>query len=171
VQSFTAVAKPLGEVRPGWKVLRVLGNLLALEGFGQGDSEAVRAEALAGDVAAALDNGLEGVVVSSATGPAGVLERVTDVPIYFADPLVRRALSLQKARDAAPPAARMAPATLAALGLCAGDRVRVAQGGTGVELVVQEDEGLAAGCVRVATAHPSTAALGAMSGDLSVERA
>ena len=27
-QSFTAVAKPLGDVRPGWKVLRVLGNLL-----------------------------------------------------------------------------------------------------------------------------------------------
>jgi anaerobic selenocysteine-containing dehydrogenase len=32
-QSFTAVAKPFGDVRPGWKVLRVLGNLLALAGF------------------------------------------------------------------------------------------------------------------------------------------
>ncbi|WEN41860.1 NADH-quinone oxidoreductase chain 3 [Thauera sp. GDN1] len=170
-QSFTAVAKPLGEVRPGWKVLRVLGNLLALEGFGQADSDAVRAEALAGDVAAALDNGIEGVVVSPATGAGGALERVADVPIHFADPLVRRAPSLQKTRDAAAPTARIAPATLTALGLAAGDKVRVAQGGASVELVVQADEGLAAGCVRVAAAHPSTAALGAMSGDLSVERA
>ena len=55
--------------------------------------------------------------------------------------------------------------------LAAGDRVRVVQGGASVELVAQADEGLAAGCVRVAAAHPSTAALGAMSGDLSVERA
>ena len=169
-QSFTAVAKPLGEARPGWKVLRVLGNLLALEGFSQGDSDAVRAEALDGDIAA-LDNGLKGVVVSSATGPAGGLERVSDVPIHFADPLVRRSPSLQKTRDAAPPVARIAPATLAALGLVAGDRVRVARSGATVELVAQADDRLAAGCVRVAAAHPSTAALGAMSGELSVERA
>ena len=170
-QSFTAVAKPFADARPGWKVLRVLGNLLALEGFAQADSEAVRAEALASDLASRLDNGVEGIVVSSATGPAGVLERVADVPIHFADPIARRAQSLQKTRDAAAPTARIAPATLAALGLAAGDRVRVAQGTASVELVAQADDGLAAGCVRVAAAHPSTAALGAMSGDLSVERA
>ena len=170
-QSFTAVAKPFADARPGWKVLRVLGNLLALEGFAQADSEAVRAEALASDLASRLDNGVEGIVVSSATGPAGVLERVADVPIHFADPIARRAPSLQKTRDAAAPTARIAPATLAALGLAAGDRVRVAQGTASVELVAQADDGLAAGCVRVAAAHPSTAALGAMSGDLSVERA
>ena len=169
-QNFTAVAKPLGEVRPGWKVLRVLGNLLALEGFGQADSDAVRAEALTGDLAAALDNGLEGVVVSSATGAAGVLERVADVPIHFADPIVRRAPSLQKTRDAALPTARISPATLAALGVAGGDRVRVSQGPGHVELIAQADEGLAVGCVRVAAAHPTTAALGAMSGDLNVER-
>ena len=170
-QSFTAVAKPFADARPGWKVLRVLGNLLALEGFAQADSEAVRAEALASDLASRLDNGVEGIVVSSATGPAGMLERVADVPIHFADPIARRAQSLQKTRDAAAPTARIAPATLAALGLAAGDRVRVAQGTASVELVAQADDGLAAGCVRVAAAHPSTAALGAMSGDLSVERA
>ncbi len=169
-QSFTAVARPLGEVRPGWKVLRVLGNLLSLEGFGYDDSEAVRAQALPADLAAALDNGIEGVVVSSASAAANALERVADVPIYFADALVRRAPSLQKTRDAAAPVARIAPATLAALGLAAGQKIRVVQGGGGAELTVQADAGLAAGCVRVAAAHSSTAALGAMSGELSVER-
>ncbi|MHB8786867.1 MAG: NADH-quinone oxidoreductase subunit NuoG [Thauera sp.] len=169
-QSFAAVARPTGETRPGWKVLRVLGNLLALEGFGYGDSEAVRDEALGGETASRLDNGLEGVVVSAALSGAGALERVSDVPIYFADPLVRRAPSLLKARDAAQPTARISPATLAALGVAGGDRVRVTQGSAGVELIAQADEGLAAGCVRVAAAHSSTAALGAMSGDISVER-
>ncbi|MCK2097219.1 NADH-quinone oxidoreductase subunit NuoG [Thauera aromatica] len=169
-QSFAAVARPLGEVRPGWKVLRVLGNLLSLEGFGYDDSEAVRAQALPADLAAALDNGIEGVVVSSAGAAANALERVADVPIYFADALVRRAPSLQKTRDAAAPVARIAPATLAALGLAAGQKIRVVQGGGRAELTVQADAGLAAGCVRVAAAHPSTAALGAMSGELSVER-
>lgn len=169
-QSFTAVARPLGEARPGWKVLRVLGNLLALEGFEYGDSEAVRAEALGGDIPARLDNELRGIVVNAALGETSRLERVADVPIHFADPIVRRAPSLQKTRDAAAPVARIAPATIAALGLSDGDRVRVTQGGGSVELVLAADTGLAEGCVRVAAAHPSTAALGALSGDLSVER-
>ncbi|HRP23241.1 NADH-quinone oxidoreductase subunit NuoG [Thauera sp.] len=169
-QSFTAVAKPQGATRPGWKVLRVLGNLLALEGFGYNDSESVRAEALPADIGAALGNGVEGVVVSTATAPAAALERVTDVPIHFADPLARRAPALQKTRDAAAPVARMAPSTMVALGIAAGDRVRIVQGGGQAELLAQADQGLAAGCVRIATAHPSTAALGAMSGELSVER-
>ncbi|MEP6607311.1 MAG: NADH-quinone oxidoreductase subunit NuoG, partial [Burkholderiaceae bacterium] len=33
VQSFNATVRPAGEARPGWKVLRVLGNLLELAGF------------------------------------------------------------------------------------------------------------------------------------------
>ena len=39
VQSFSAVVKPLGETRPAWKVLRVLGNLLGLAGFDHNDSQ------------------------------------------------------------------------------------------------------------------------------------
>jgi NADH-quinone oxidoreductase subunit G len=64
----------------------------------------------------------------------------------------------------------MAPETLAALGVNAGERVRVRQAGGQAELVAQADAGLAPGCVRIAAAHLSTAALGAMSGDVSVER-
>ena len=169
-QSFVAVARPQGETRPAWKVLRVLGNLLALDGFSQSDSEAVRDEILSADFASQLDNGVEGVVVSTATASSAALERVTDVPIHFSDPLVRRAEALQKTRDAAAPSARISPATMEALGVAAGDRVRVAQGAATAELIVQADPGLAAGCVRIAAAHVSTSKLGGMSGDLSVER-
>jgi NADH-quinone oxidoreductase subunit G len=130
----------------------------------------VRADALGSGIGERLNNALEGVVVAMHAATAGTLERVADVPIYFADPIVRRASSLQKTKDAAPPVARIAPATLAALGIRAGERVRLVQGGGRVELEAVADQGLAAGCVRVAAAHASTAVLGPMSGQISVER-
>ncbi|GAB1414482.1 NADH-quinone oxidoreductase subunit NuoG [Candidatus Desulfobacillus denitrificans] len=172
VQSFNAVVKPLGETRPAWKVLRVLGNLLGLPGFEQESSEAVRAEVLGGkpaSVAERLNNQADGVALNLAA-PAPALQRIADVPIHFADPLARRAPSLQKTRDAAPPAARMNAATLAKLGLAAGAQVKVSLGGTAI-LAVQLDAGVPDGCVRVAAGHELTSGLGPMQGELTVERA
>ncbi|MDR2260017.1 MAG: NADH-quinone oxidoreductase subunit NuoG [Azoarcus sp.] len=169
-QSFNAVARSRGEVRPGWKVLRVLGNFLELPGFDHEDFESVRDEALAGGIPARLDNAIGDVPEANAPVPrAGCLQRIADVPIHFADPLARRAPSLQKTADAAPPAARMPAAMLAELGVNAGDRVRV-RGSGAVELHAVADEGVAPGCVRIAAAHAATVALGPMHGDLSVER-
>ncbi len=48
VQSFNGVVAPLGETRPAWKVLRVLGNMLQIDGFGYETPEQVRAEILPG---------------------------------------------------------------------------------------------------------------------------
>ncbi len=128
VQSFQAAARPLGETRPAWKVLRVLGNLLELSGFDYDSSEEVRDEVLGGrlEFVGGLDNTVAGVTPDLSAGSG--LERVADVPIYFADPLVRRAASLQQTRDAEAPTARMNAATLAKLGLAAGDEVRVRAG-------------------------------------------
>ncbi len=130
VQSFNAVVKPLGETRPAWKVLRVLGNLLGLPGFDFESSESVRTAVLGGNassVADRLNNDAGAVEVNLAAG-SGAIERVADVPIHFADPLARRAPSLQRTRDAAEPAARMNSATLGRLGFSAGESVRVRQG-------------------------------------------
>ena len=41
-QSFQGVVQPLGETRPAWKVLRVLGNLLGLAGFEQQSADDAR---------------------------------------------------------------------------------------------------------------------------------
>ena len=82
LQSFHGVVRPLGETRPAWKVLRVLGNLLGLAGFEQDTAEEVRAEALgdASTIAARLDNRAGAAL---ATTPASTaLERIADVPIY-----------------------------------------------------------------------------------------
>jgi NADH-quinone oxidoreductase subunit G len=173
VQSFNGVVRPLGETRPAWKVLRVLGNLLDLAGFDYDASEQVRDEVCtAGGVAAQLDNRVNGLAPAPQTRAAGGLQRIADVPIYFADPLVRRAASLQQTRDARTPKAWMHPALAERLGLAAGSRVRVRQSGGEVIIELACDAGLPADCVRIAAAHPATAGLGSMFGDItSVERA
>ena len=173
VQSFFAAVKPLGETRPAWKVLRVLGNLLALNGFEFNSSEDVRAEALGGtpEFVSGLDNGIGGIALNLIAAGGGI-ERVADVPIHFADALVRRAPALQGAADSAAPAARMNAAMLKKFDLVAGDLAKVGAGDTAsVSLAAQLDAGLPDGVVRVAAAHADTVPLGPMSAVLSVEKA
>jgi len=172
VQSFNGVVRPRGDARPGWKVLRVLGNVLALPGFDYDSSEQIRDEIVpVGDeFVAGLDNGTNGIALVF-HNPGNGLQRIADVPIHFADPLARRAQALQKTRDAAAPTARMNTATLAQLGGTVGAQVRVKQGSGEALLMVVADETVPAGCVRVAAAHSSTAALGDMFGAITVERA
>ena len=97
-QSFTGVATPVGESRPAWKVLRVLGNMLDVPGFVYESAEEIRDElhALDSTEPQAGSGALESTPEVAVT--AGDL----DVPIYAVDPLVRRADALQKTPDAAP---------------------------------------------------------------------
>jgi NADH-quinone oxidoreductase subunit G len=101
-QSFAAAARAVGESRPGWKVLRVLANLLNLQGFEYESSEQVREELkrALGDLGTSpADTAYRGSRApdGAATGP------VVDVPLYQVDPIVRRAPALQKTRDASQP--------------------------------------------------------------------
>ena len=169
MQSFNGVVKPLGEARPAWKVLRVLGNLLGLAGFDHDYSEQVRDEAAKpGEVAAKLDNRLSGVALQLA-GASGGLQRIADVPIYFSDAIVRRTASLQQTRDAAAPRAWMNAALLARLGLQDGQAVKVRQGEGSADVMAARDDRLPQDCVRLAAAHAATRELGPMSGELKVE--
>ncbi len=169
VQSFHGVVKPLGDARPGWKVLRVLGNLLGLPGFDQETVEEVRTQALGNldMLPQRLDNSSAAafVVTPAATG----LQRISDVPIYAADATVRRAHSLQLTADARAPLVGLSSALWAQLGLQAGAKVRVTQGEGTAVLTAHEDQTLAASTVRVSAGHPSTASLGALFGALKVE--
>ncbi len=175
VQSFRGAVKPLGETRPAWKVLRVLGNLLNVPGFDYDSSEAVRDEVLpkkdgAASVADRLNNLVTGVALQNMTGTNSQgIQRVSDVPIYFADAVVRRAVSLHKTRDAALPGVVMHGSELRKLGVKSGDIVKVSQGGASVRLAAQADDSLPLQAARVAAGHPLTAALGAMFGTITVE--
>jgi NADH-quinone oxidoreductase subunit G len=172
VQGFNGVVKARGDSRPAWKVLRVLGNVLNLDGFSYESSESVRDEVLGngGEFVSGLDNGLNGVSVSLPAARSQ-LQRIADVPINFADPLARRAPALQQTADSIAPVARINIRTLAQIGIAANDKVRVKQGQGEAVLVAKADNTVPVGCVRVAAGHASTAALGGMFDPISVERA
>jgi NADH-quinone oxidoreductase subunit G len=169
-QSFHGVVRPLGETRPAWKVIRVLGNLLALPGFDQDSAEQVHAEALGSEsLAARLDNASVAPLLIPAT--TGQIERVADVPIYSTDMLVRRAAPLQLTADARPPVVGLPTTLWKQLGLQPGAQVRVEQGQGSVVLAAREDATLAEATLRVSAGHASTTALGAMFGPITVEKA
>ncbi|MDR7943989.1 NADH-quinone oxidoreductase subunit NuoG [Achromobacter aegrifaciens] len=168
-QSFKGTVTPFGQTRPGWKVLRVLGNVLHLAGFDDETSESVRDAVLAG--------GIEGRLSNEIKAPLGLgqaasgLERVADVPIYRTDAMVRRSAPLQAAPASKKPAAAMNGRTLTSLGLTAGVKVRVSSGQGAVELETVQDDAVADRAVRISAAFENTAALGGAFGQISVERA
>lgn len=172
LQSFSGICRPLGDTRPAWKVLRVLGNVLDIPGFDYESSEQVRDEVLVPGTAfvGGLNNAISGLEISLPNIESG-LQRIADVPIYFADALVRRGTALQETHDAEAPMARMSAATLSSVGLSDGAALRVKQGPGEAVLTAQLDDTVPAGCIRVSAAHTSTASLGDMFGSITVERA
>jgi NADH-quinone oxidoreductase subunit G len=199
-QSFKGTVAPTGQTRPGWKVLRVLGNVLHLAGFDDESSESVRDAVMSGGVAGRLSNQLQGefstlaavkssstsvlqasatsngltdgaVQATSAGNAALQLERVTDVPIFRTDAMVRRAQALQESAASRAPSARMHASTLAQLGVIQGAQVLVKAAAGQMILVAEQDNTLAPGTVRIAAGFEQTAALGGAFGHLSVERA
>jgi NADH-quinone oxidoreductase subunit G len=93
-QSFGGIANPVGEARPAWKVLRVLGNLVGVEGFDYVTSEDVLEEfsSAVGDVVPGAY-----VATGNAAKPNGTDAPgdEIDTPLYGVDGLVRRATALQ----------------------------------------------------------------------------
>jgi NADH-quinone oxidoreductase subunit G len=170
-QTFNAVVRPRGDARAAWKVLRVLGSMLQLPGFEFDTIEQVRAEILPADIPARLANATHTRVVPIAPNNGTGVERVADVPIYFADPLVRRSRPLQQTADAKPPKARMHRALFETLGLNGQSQVRVRQGRGEALLSAVVDPAVPPGVVRIAAAHASTCGLDGLSGPVTVERA
>jgi NADH-quinone oxidoreductase subunit G len=178
-QSFNGTVKPLGDARPGWKVLRVLGNLLNLQGFDYETSEAIRNEVLGADSLAQADlrsrlnntASLQPQALPSSSAAGQQLERIAPVPIYATDAVVRRSPSLQSTNDALAPKAWISSALAQRLGVSDGATLKVTQGEGSAVLTAAVDHSLPDTVVRVATAHASTKALGAMFGSINVEKA
>jgi len=98
-QSFSGVANPVGEARPCWKVLRVLGNLTDAEGFDFVSSEEILStarESLSDTAAGYYD---AASVVAKPNG-ADAPDQEIDTPLYSVDSMVRRAHALQQTLSA-----------------------------------------------------------------------
>jgi len=170
-QSFAGVASPEGDSRPGWKVLRVLGNQFGLDGFEQTDSEQVRDALRSALGETAFDNHqAAGPVADMAQGSG--LERIGDVAIHAVDPLVRRAGALQRTPDAiAAGKARMNPAQAEASGVSGAERVKVSQGEASAVLELMIDARVPDDCVYIQSGTTPAATLGTAFGPVSIERA
>ncbi|MEN8176255.1 MAG: NADH-quinone oxidoreductase subunit NuoG, partial [Pseudomonadota bacterium] len=167
-QSFRGVVAPGGEARPGWKILRVLGNLLGLDGFEFTSSEEV------GDELRAQCAGTLGAVSSGLNGSERHLgtvqmERIGVVAPYALDALTRRAGPLQHTADARW-AIRLNPATAASAGVAEGDDVAVVQNGASFAGEAQMDTAVPEGCVWCPAGIPGSEVLGALYGEVSLEK-
>ncbi len=171
-QSFTGCVSPMGDARPGWKILRVLGNLVDLDGFDFVSSEEVREQAL---VAAADLTPNNQPRQASAVAPQlasnGAFERIGGVPMYSADALCRRARALQHTPDAWGSGLRLHPSDAGSLAIGEGESVVVSQGGSSISLPVRLDQRVPSGCVWLPSAVPGSESLGLGFGSITVEKA
>ncbi len=169
-QTIQPAVKPLGDSRPAWKVLRVLGGLLSLDGFLFNLPEEVLSEALPEDYCKLLNN--QGSATISSVISDSSIERVSDVNIYSGDQIVRRAPALQLTRDAKRGnQIGLGQKLFTELGLKEGDAVRVTQDGQSVDLPATLEANLANGAVRISAGTLASAKLGSMFGPVTVSKA
>ena len=167
LQSFHGVVKGLGESRPLWKILRVLGNLLELEGFEYDSSEQILHDALDAQRLPEKLNNRSNWQGEAAPAAAGLI-RTGGVGIYHTDAIVRRAEALQQTSHAQVPAASVHPDTLAVLGLADGATAEAVQNGSRVRVTVMADNTLPPNVVHLPQ-HPANAALGGLMNAIELE--
>lgn len=169
-QSVAAAVKAPGEARPGWKVLRVLGNLFNVDGFDYTDSEHIRDEVqpTLADLTADTANAWTAPSSLTANSSNG-LQRIAEWPIYSVDMMVRRTASLQATADAlSAQGIHLAPDTAGRLKLKDGQAASVQQNGNSVTLNVVIDPRVPAECALIYAAQADSAVLGTGAGIVSV---
>jgi NADH-quinone oxidoreductase subunit G len=171
-QRFQGAVAPPGDARPGWKVLRVLGNLLELAGFDYSSAKQVHDELAAVCAGVAPDNKLRGRYQHAAPvgSEAGALMRIGNVPIYAVDPLVRAAPSLQRTPLALGLGLELHPDDAMVLGINHGEQVEVAQGQASAVMHVCIHDDIAPGAGRIPAAVPGSEQLGPQIGPMRVTK-
>ncbi len=168
-QSFAGSVTPLGETRPAWKVMRVLGNLFSLDGFEYVTSEEVRDE-LHSQVNGAQNNKPEWRCPEALNAPSDKLVRVADIPIYAVDGVVRRAESLQKTVQAkSASVARINSSVASALGLSDAVKVEASQGESSCVMALEIDDRAADGTVWLSAGLDATAGFGCEGAEIALK--
>ncbi len=151
LQKSTAAIEPEGEARPGWKVLRVLGNFMNLPGFDYVSLDEIVAEAQPKvdiEETGITENGKRVPCVQKHTNlDAGRFELISDPLIYSVDPVVRRANSLQLTADALPPQVGLNPKDMKALALDNGSAVTLRHDLYSIQIQAVSDSRVVPGCV------------------------
>ena len=178
VQTFNPVVKPLGQSRPAWKVLRVLGERLGIASPAFSANELTDVRAAVAPILEQLPNKLNNACDTN-VAPTEVVQawvRSTKVNAYAGDAIVRRAESLQKTRWAQDgQKIGLASNVFAQLGLnddLAGDAwVLVKQGDASVKAQAVCNPDLADNVVDIQAGTALAAVLGDAYATITVERA
>lgn len=173
IQNANVAATPKGEARPAWKIMRVMGNFLELDGFEQVTIDDVTKEIsleeanLTGSARSCRLAKLQFRPILSADkngsadlGKANTLTRIVDMPMYRGDVTLRHAQALQQTADNPPVAASLNPATAARLQLSDGSQVKVKNGSGSATLALTTNARIAEDCVYVPAGFMETAGLG-----------
>ena len=156
-QTVKGALSPCGEARPAWKILRVLANLLHVNGFDYASSDEVLQE-LKLRVDSAPECEYSPFYPESLPVSCQDLVRVGEWPLYRCDAIVRHAAALQDCATAEPACIRMHPITADHLKL--NEVATVSQGDIEITLPLIRDERVAPDVVWVANAMPETVDLG-----------
>ena len=168
-QSFGGSVTPLGETRPAWKVMRVLGNLFSLDGFEYVSSEEVRDE-LHSQAEGQQNNKAEWHCPDALSSTGDKLVRVADLPIYAVDAIVRRAESLQKTAQAkATATAKINSSVAQALGLSDAVKVEATQGDSSCVVALEIDDRAADGTVWLSAGIQESAGFGCDGAEIALK--
>ena len=176
-QSFEGAAPAPGQARPAWKVLRVLGNVLDLDGFEHTSSADILAElqALCANVQAGEGRWSGGAGASApetdGTDANGSVYRIGDVPMYACDAVVRRAASLQRTAQARFDGVALPASVAEKAGLGDGAQARIRCNGASIVTTVNIDPTVPDGCVSLPSGLAETAALGPAYAPVAIEPA
>lgn len=174
-QSFRAVSKIVDTVKPGWKVLRVLGNVLEVDGFDYMSSEDVLKE-FNDNISLTTDNysafspdNAEKLVFPEALESLNGLQRISSVHAYSIDGLTRRATALQKTYSHERNSVWLNPVDIEASGLTECDSVTVLQGDGKVVMTLLADKDIPEGCLYMLSATNKSSLLGSAYGSINVQ--
>ena len=172
-QSFGPVAPTKGLSRPGWRLLVALGKLFEFSNFEYESIEAVRSALK--DCFDGLSRRLQSLPNMSneipvASAESLLIERLSDVPMYSVDSIVRRAQALQLTKDALSNYVWLGSDLAQELDVVNEDMVRVKQGGHFFELPARIDPNLARAVIRIPMTGDASKVLGGIGGSVQVAK-
>ncbi len=169
-QQFAGAVAPRGDSRPGWKILRVLGNVSKLNGFDYISSQ---------DVVDEIDSPLRNTEKNSEHRfiPESLeiesdLMLISEVPMYATDSTVRHSEALQQTPESRSNGfARINAKEAEQRGLDPQHEVVISQDDRQVTVPLEIDDDIADGCIYLAAATPISAQLGSLFSQVQVAQA
>ena len=167
-QSFTAVTPPLGKSRPGWKILRVLGNFLELDGFSYDSSDEVKNEAMI-DVNKESSHIKRDFQEQKKTKISKKYELICPVKAIDMDMIVRRAPALHKNEILDQGSCFMNPKTLLKENLVEGQKIKLSSDESEISIKVKSDENVSLDSILIFGKQYEAVSLG-MNSKITIKR-